>query len=55
MEEKAQVNLEYLLIVVGAVIIVTMVSIFIKGTASSITGAAQSAAADENIGTGLSE
>jgi uncharacterized protein (UPF0333 family) len=41
MEEKAQVNMEYLLLIVGAVVIVTAVSIFIKSTASSITEAAQ--------------
>ena len=41
MEEKSQVNMEYLLIIVGAVVIVTAVSIFIKSTASSITESAQ--------------
>jgi len=33
MEERAQVNLEYLLIIVGAVVVVTIVSLYIKTTA----------------------
>jgi uncharacterized protein (UPF0333 family) len=41
MEEKAQVNMEYLLIIVGAVVIVTAVSVVIKSTAGAITESAQ--------------
>ena len=44
MEEKAQVNMEYLLLIVGAVVVVTIVAIFIKSTASSITAAGQAEA-----------
>ncbi|MFA5931227.1 MAG: hypothetical protein WC821_02865 [archaeon] len=36
MEEKAQVNLEYLLIITGAIAIVTVVSLYIKSTANTI-------------------
>jgi uncharacterized protein (UPF0333 family) len=39
MEEKAQVNLEYLLIIVGALAIVTIVSLYIKSTANTLTSA----------------
>jgi len=39
MEEKAQINLEYLLIVLGAVIVVTVVSLYIKNIASTVTQA----------------
>jgi uncharacterized protein (UPF0333 family) len=41
MEEKAQVNMEYLLLIVGTVVIVTTVSIFIKSSVNSITETAQ--------------
>jgi len=44
MEEKAQVNLEYLLIIVGAVVIVTVVSLYIKGIANSAIQSGQNAA-----------
>ena len=36
MEERAQVNLEYLLIVASAVVVVTVVAVFIKGTATTL-------------------
>lgn len=39
-EEKAQVNIEYLLVVAGAVIIVTIVALFIKNTAGNVGGVA---------------
>ncbi len=39
MEEKAQVNLEYLLIVVGGIVIVTVASILIKNAANSVNQA----------------
>ena len=45
MEEKAQVNLEYLLIIVGAVAVVTIVSIYIKSTANTVTQTGQQQAA----------
>ncbi len=35
MEEKAQVHLEYLLIAIGAVVVVTVVALYIKETANS--------------------
>lgn len=35
MEERAQVNLEYLLIIIGAIIAVTVVSLYIKNAANS--------------------
>ena len=41
MEEKAQVNLEYLLILVGAIAIVTIVSLYIKSTANVLTDSAK--------------
>jgi uncharacterized protein (UPF0333 family) len=41
MEEKAQVNMEYLLIIVGAVVIVTVVSVYIKGIANSAVQSGQ--------------
>jgi uncharacterized protein (UPF0333 family) len=47
MEERAQVNLEYLLIIVGAILIVTTVSLYIKGIANSAAQSAQ-AVADSN-------
>ena len=37
MEETAQVNLEYLLIIVGAVAVVTIVSLYIKSVANTVT------------------
>ncbi|MFA6268798.1 MAG: hypothetical protein WCW13_03925 [archaeon] len=40
MEEKAQVNLEYLLVITGAVVIVTIVTIFIKSSVNTTTDAA---------------
>lgn len=40
MEEKAQVNLEYLLIITGAIAIVTVVSLYIKSTANTVAQAA---------------
>jgi uncharacterized protein (UPF0333 family) len=46
MEEKAQVNLEYLLIIAGAVVIATAVGLFIKQSASSVTRSAQEQAAE---------
>jgi len=45
MEQKAQVNLEYLLIIVGAIVIVTIVSIYIKSVATTLTDTAK----DQNI------
>jgi len=44
MEEKAQVNIEYLLIIVGAVAIVSAVALFIKNTANTVTQTGQLAA-----------
>ncbi len=41
MEETAQVNIEYLLIIAGAVVIATTVALFIKQSAASVTEAAQ--------------
>jgi uncharacterized protein (UPF0333 family) len=41
MEEKAQVALEYLLIIAGAIIVVTTVAIYIKSTAQSATQSIQ--------------
>ena len=41
MEERAQVNVEYLLIIVGAIIIVTMVSLYIKNAANAAANAAK--------------
>ncbi len=46
MEQKAQVNLEYLLIIVGAIIIVTAVSLYIKSIANSATQTAVETAND---------
>ncbi len=40
-EEKAQVNIEYLLVIAGAVIIVTIVALFVKSTAGNVGGAAR--------------
>ena len=39
MEDKAQVNLEFLLLLVGAVVIVTAVSVYIKSTANTAANA----------------
>jgi uncharacterized protein (UPF0333 family) len=39
-EEKAQVNLEFLLLVVGGVVIVTAVALYIKSVANSAADAA---------------
>ena len=50
MEERAQVNMEYLLIIVGAIIVVTTVSIYIKSVANSAAQSAQQVATDSNIG-----
>jgi len=44
MEERAQVNLEYLLILVGAIVIVTTISLYIKGMAGSAAQSAEQAA-----------
>jgi len=44
MEEKAQVNMEYLLILAGAVVVVTVVALFIKNTANTVGGAVQDTA-----------
>jgi uncharacterized protein (UPF0333 family) len=40
MEEKAQINLEYILIIAGAIIIVTAVSLYIKNAANAAADAA---------------
>ena len=40
-EEKAQVNVEFLLIAAGAVIVVTVVALFIKSTATTLGTSAQ--------------
>ena len=48
MEERAQVNLEYLLIIVGAILVVTTVSLYIKGIANSAAQQAQQTALDNN-------
>ena len=40
-EEKAQVNMEFLLIIAGTVVIVTAVALFIKNTANTVGTAAQ--------------
>ncbi len=47
MEQKAQVNLEYMFIIVGVVVIVTVVSLYIKTAANSAADAVQ-AQADTN-------
>ncbi len=44
MEEKAQVNVEYLLVIVAGVVVVTIVSLFIKNIANSTADAAVEAA-----------
>ncbi|VVB76573.1 Uncharacterised protein [uncultured archaeon] len=44
MEEKAQVNIEYLLIIVGAVAIVSVVALFVKNTANQVTQTGQTQA-----------
>jgi uncharacterized protein (UPF0333 family) len=41
MEERAQTSIEYLLIIVGAVVIVTIIAIFVKNVANSINESAQ--------------
>jgi uncharacterized protein (UPF0333 family) len=41
MEEKAQINLEYILIIAGAIIIVTAVSLYIKNAANAAADAAK--------------
>ncbi|MDD3083951.1 MAG: hypothetical protein PHP82_02935 [Candidatus ainarchaeum sp.] len=46
MEEKAQVSLEYLLVVVGAIMVVTTVAVYIKSTAQSATQAIQETATE---------
>jgi uncharacterized protein (UPF0333 family) len=40
MEEIAQVNVEYLLIIAGAVVIATAVALFVKQSAANVTEAA---------------
>ena len=47
-EEKAQVNLEYLLIIAGAVIVVTLTSLYIKSASSSVANAAKNSAPSQN-------
>ncbi len=44
MEERAQINLEYLLIVVGAIVVVSTVALFMKSAANSVSDAAISKA-----------
>ncbi len=44
MEEKAQANLEYLLIIVGAIVIATIIAIFGKTIIGTTTGAIEEAA-----------
>ncbi len=44
MEEKAQVNLEYLLIIVAGVALATIVAIYIKNTANSASEATKAQA-----------
>ncbi|MCX6803670.1 MAG: hypothetical protein NTY48_03815 [Candidatus Diapherotrites archaeon] len=41
MEEKAQVNLEFLLIIAGGVVVVTAVALFIKSAAGTVGSSAQ--------------
>jgi uncharacterized protein (UPF0333 family) len=41
MEEKAQINLEYLLVIAGAVVLVTIVSLFIKETTNTLQDTAK--------------
>ncbi|MFA5125570.1 MAG: hypothetical protein WC462_01025 [archaeon] len=41
MEEKAQVNIEYLLIIAGAVAVVTVVSLYVKTSANTAAQTAQ--------------
>lgn len=48
MEEKAQVNLEYLLVVVAGVALVTIVAVYIKGTANVASNAAKEQASKMN-------
>ncbi len=43
MEERAQVNLEYILIIAGAVIIAAAVGLFVKSTAQASAQAGQDA------------
>ncbi len=43
-EEKAQINLEYLLIVVAGVALVTIVAIYIKGIANTSADATRAKA-----------
>jgi uncharacterized protein (UPF0333 family) len=43
MEEKAQVNLEFLLIIVGAVVVVSIVAIYMKSAANTAANAVTSA------------
>jgi len=44
MEEKAQVNLEYLLIIIAGVALVTIVALYVKGIASASATATQAKA-----------
>jgi uncharacterized protein (UPF0333 family) len=49
MEEKAQVNLEYLLLIIGAIVVVSIVGLAIKNTMSSATQTAnQTASQNQN-------
>ncbi|MEI7961474.1 MAG: hypothetical protein WCI04_04005 [archaeon] len=42
-EEKAQVNIEFLLIAAGAIAVVSIVALFIKSTANTVAETAQEA------------
>ncbi|MFA5763758.1 MAG: hypothetical protein WC915_03010 [archaeon] len=44
MEERAQVNIEYLLIIVGAIAIVTVISLYIKNAANAAADAVKAQA-----------
>lgn len=41
MEEKAQTQMEFLLVIAGAVVVVTIVVLFIKSTANTVGTTAQ--------------
>ncbi len=44
MEERAQVQMEMMLILAGVIVVVTVVTLFIKTTANTVGGTAQDAA-----------
>ena len=48
MEEKAQVHVEYLLMAVASVALVTIAAIFIKGVANTASDAAHAQAGENN-------